>query len=198
MGSIRRLKWKFRHYLRRNRTPILIFVIGMVAIVGLSIGALDEPETPKVSEIEGEIHDLVNLQREANGLHPLESHDGIRNVALSHSQDMSERDFYSHISPDGVGPDERLRESGIYCGPTGEFVGENIHIVPLNERIEGYHGDTIVLETSSDIAQYVVGSWMDSEGHRDNILHPDFRLQGVGVYIDKSSEEVYITQKMCG
>ncbi len=47
-----------------------------------------------------------------------------------------------------------------------------------------------------ELAELVVDGWMDSSGHRENILKDSYDLEGIGVAID-STEQVYITQNFC-
>lgn len=57
--------------------------------------------------------DLVNNHRRSRGLPEFVWDDRVAAVALAHSQDMVDRNFYGHVNPDGEGPNDRLREAGI-------------------------------------------------------------------------------------
>lgn len=84
----------------------------------------------------------------------------LQKVAQGHSTDMAARNFYSHITPDGVGPGKRLMDSGYNCYPNG---GENIGVY-LPEF------------TSTKVMQ----SWIDSTGHRANIESTRHVRIGIG------------------
>ncbi|MBB5786912.1 CAP domain-containing protein [Jiangella mangrovi] len=118
----------------------------------------DEPDQPVggFSEREQEVLDLTNEARADEGCEPLRADDRLHEAAVLHSEDMAERDYFDHVTPEGVGPGERAERAG-YDG----WGGENI--------AWGYRS-----------AEDVVEGWMDSPGHRKNILNCDFVAIGVG------------------
>jgi uncharacterized protein YkwD len=67
---------------------------------------------PSDSEIQSLV-DMVNNHRRSIGLSPLVWDDRVAEVALAHSQDMVDRNYYSHINPEGQNAGARLREAGI-------------------------------------------------------------------------------------
>jgi hypothetical protein len=123
-----------------------------------------------------EIFNIVNLEREESGLYKLKYDENLADVALIHSRNMVEQNFFSHGDPEGRGPQERVEE---YYPEIFGGIGENI----------GFnHG-----ETEEDVAKNLMESWMDSPGHRANILSDQFSHIGVGV---KQRElRYYATQK---
>lgn len=125
----------------------------------------------KYSEIERFVHRKVNTRRERHGLEKLRGHPALVDAAQSHARDMARRDFYSHDSPDGQGVSDRV---------PGKSVSENI----AKEIDHGRHPNTI--------AENAVASWMQSEGHRYNILREKSTYSGVGVW--KRREDVLIVQ----
>lgn len=102
---------------------------------------------------------LVNRERVAQGLVPLEVHSSLANAALVHSADMAVHDFFGHIGSDGSTPSQRAIRAGYGSG----YVGENI--------AGGFSspGD-------------VVAAWMSSPGHRANILNEWFLHIGCGYF----------------
>ncbi|MFI1417387.1 CAP domain-containing protein [Streptomyces sp. NPDC020731] len=105
----------------------------------------------------GEVIDLTNRERVRAGLPPL-SHDPLLTAAAqAHSADMVARDFYSHTAPDGGRPWDRAAAAGSAL----RTIGENIAC--------GQHS-----------AAEVVQGWMNSPGHRANILGAGFTHIGVG------------------
>jgi uncharacterized protein YkwD len=104
-----------------------------------------------------EVLALTNAERTAAGLPPLADDTLLTTAAQAHSADMVTRDFYSHTSPDGREPWHRATAAG--C--RHRAVGENIAC-----------GQRSPAE--------VVRGWMDSPGHRANILKPDFTHLGIG------------------
>ncbi|AVH60932.1 MULTISPECIES: CAP domain-containing protein [Streptomyces] len=105
-----------------------------------------------------EVIALTNAERTACGLPPLSPDSPLTTAAQAHSADMVARAFYSHTSPDGSRPWDRAAAAG--C--TRRTIGENIAC-----------GQRSPAE--------VVRGWMNSPGHRANILKPDFTHIGIGL-----------------
>lgn len=134
------------------------------------------------------IHDLINEQRSSYGLRTFGWHPTIAQIATGHSQDMAQRDYFSHDSPEGHDFVYRYSQTGFHCqvavSATMYYTGaENIFF------LEGYYGE-------DRIAQTVVDGWMQSEGHRQNILTPEFQNEGIGIALSNSGK-VYVTQNFC-
>lgn len=137
----------------------------------------------------------TNIEREANGLAPVEWSGGLALVARDHSQDMIKRDFFVHVNPDGQDPTDRFVEMYGYApekalGPTEYIVGvgENLGKITFPSEVEGCGevGD------SESAAACQVKSWMESPPHRANILDEKYTHLGVGAAL--SDETYYITQ----
>ncbi|MBB0230652.1 CAP domain-containing protein, partial [Streptomyces calidiresistens] len=120
---------------------------------GSSSGSEDPAETA-----EAEVLRLVNAERARAGCSPLVHDSALGRLARDFSRDMANRSFFSHTDPDGRSPWDRASAAGI-----GNLGGENI--------ARGQQSAASVME-----------SWMNSEGHRANILNCDFRTLGVGVH----------------
>jgi uncharacterized protein YkwD len=108
------------------------------------------------ADAEGAVFDLVNDYRADNGCGALERDSRLDAAALLHAEDMAANDYFSHTSQDGRSPTDRANAQGYDGG-----VGENI--------AAGYPD-----------AESVMEGWMNSEGHRANILNCDYSLIGVG------------------
>ncbi|MFJ9178594.1 CAP domain-containing protein [Streptomyces sp. NPDC102360] len=102
---------------------------------------------------------LVNQERSKVGCSPVTTDSGLASLATAFSDDMAARDFFDHTDPDGATPWDRAKEAGIT-----DLGGENI--------ARGQAG-----------AQSVMDSWMNSPGHKANILNCDFKTLGVGVHL---------------
>ncbi|GAA4375377.1 CAP domain-containing protein [Actinomadura verrucosospora] len=109
------------------------------------------------SRFAAEVVSLTNAHRASHGLRPLADNPRLTAAAQAYSEDMAVRRFYSHTSPEGTQPWDRARAAG----STHLGIGENIAC-----------GQRSPAE--------VVQGWMDSPGHRANILKPDFTHIGVG------------------
>lgn len=186
-----------------DRLPISfswLLILGIpVLVVGLATGAHVLGLTDSVEEEDGGsglnitlaeqlVHDRVNDVRESNGLEPLEYHPGVADDARGHSQDMAARDYFSHDTPEGGGIRARYPEE---C----RAVGENIAQTYWRRSIQGEGGDG-QLTSESELAESVVEGWMNSQGHRENILDPLWSSEGIGIAMD--GDEVYVAQGFCG
>ncbi|HEL4824394.1 TPA: sporulation protein [Clostridioides difficile] len=121
-----------------------------------------------------EVVDLVNIERAKAGLNPLTLDSSISNVATKKSQDMIDNNYFSHNSPTYGSPFDMLKKFGI----SYKTAGENIAM-------------------GQKTPKEVVNAWMNSEGHRKNIMNPNFSKIGVGV-AQKSGGSIYWTQIFVG
>ncbi|QDI93091.1 hypothetical protein EPH95_09745 [Salicibibacter halophilus] len=117
----------------------------------------EEDNDHEVTEYEREVVDLTNEEREAHGLSPLELDTDLAEVATAKSDDMRENDYFSHQSPVYGSPFDMMEEYGVDF----TVAGENIAM-------------------GQQSPEQVVNGWMESEGHRENILREDFTHIGVG------------------
>ncbi|MFL8674657.1 CAP domain-containing protein [Clostridioides sp. GD02404] len=126
------------------------------------------------SAYQKEVVDLVNIERSKAGLNPLTLDSSVSNVATKKSQDMIDNNYFSHNSPTYGSPFDMLKKFGI----SYKTAGENIAM-------------------GQKTPKEVVNAWMNSEGHRKNILNPNFSKIGVGV-AQKSGGSLYWTQIFVG
>lgn len=128
--------------------------------------------------LEKTIHELVNRERKEHRICDLSFDPGMALVARGHSEDMVARAYMCHVTPEGKGPQERGAEKGVTI---------------LAENIAGDGEDPNNANNQLNIAQRVVDGWMNSPGHRQNILTEPFIREGIGVGISWDGL-VYITQ----
>jgi len=138
----------------------------------------------KALEAEKEVHRLVNIERQKQGLSSLIYDEKLSNIARLHSQDMLERGYFSHDTPEGLDPTQRAQQAGYNCRLG---IAENIH---MEEK-----SSITFWDSPETIAKSAVVGWMNSEGHRKNILTSHYHSEGIGVTI--SSFEIYVTQNFC-
>jgi uncharacterized protein YkwD len=112
----------------------------------------------------------LNQARAQVGLSPLRSDPLLQQAARDHSQDMYQRRYFSHRTPDGKTPYDRLRELRFHY----VTAGENIAFAPDGDQ--------------------AWESLMNSPDHRANILNPDFRCVGIGAYKGLNGYEEMFTQ----
>jgi uncharacterized protein YkwD len=128
---------------------------------------------------------LTNLERAGEGLPSLTEDPTLDQIARAHSRDMQARGFFSHENPDGEGPTARAEKAGYNThkridGDEMVGVGENIGKMPL-----GSVEDIGFVEREvRSIAAAQVRGWMDTRGHRSNILSEGYERIGVGVVYD--------------
>jgi uncharacterized protein YkwD len=111
---------------------------------------------PQVTQ-EEQVVALVNAAREQSGCGPVTVVPELVDAAQGHSEDMAERDYFDHTNPDGVGFADRIIEAG-YPSPGAENIA---------------HGQ--------ESATQVMNGWMESDGHRANILNCQLKTIGVGL-----------------
>ena len=129
------------------------------------------PLTPaELTHTNSQVVDLTNRERTRHGLPPLTVDPRLTAAAQAHSSDMIARAFYSHTSPDGSQPWDRAAAAGA----SRRSIGENIAC--------GQRSPAEVVE-----------GWMNSPGHRANILKPDFTHIGIG-FAGGGSAGTYWTQ----
>jgi uncharacterized protein YkwD len=155
-----------------------------------------------IPELEKNIHDLINKERHKHGLSRLAWNDTLSGIARKHSKDMARRNYFSHDTPEGRGFPYRYREAGYSCAVNGQgniyYMGaENIFQNNLYDRITIVNGVAYYDWNSEDkIAETTVRGWMNSKGHRKNVLTPYWKSEGIGVAIAPDGK-VYITQNFC-
>ncbi|GAA3778643.1 CAP domain-containing protein [Streptomyces phyllanthi] len=106
---------------------------------------------------EAEVLRLVNVEREKAGCSPVAANSALADLAGAFSDDMAKRGFFDHTDPEGNTPWDRAAALGIT-----DLGGENI-------------------ARGQATAEAVMEAWMNSPGHRANILNCDFKTLGVGV-----------------
>lgn len=154
-----------------------------------------------LSLLEKEIHKQINREREKKGLVPLIWNDKLANIARNHSQDMAKRNYFEHDSPEGYDFSYRYKQGGFLCElleDSGYFIltgGENLFMVDWWTIQDWIRYNAVDVEEDL-IAIKVARGWMDSPGHKENILTREWRRQGIGVAIS-SNDEVYITENFC-
>jgi uncharacterized protein YkwD len=137
--------------------------------VDLGFQILEVKEDPKEEE---EMLKLVNRERTSRGLKPLVMDEEARKAARDYGKYLFENGIFSHIDLDGKGPGDRLKNYNT------EFTmaGENLAYAP--ELAIAHQG------------------LMDSQGHRENILHPFFGRIGIGVIDGGSYGKIYVQEFM--
>ncbi len=165
----------------------IVWLVGMVVVLmlagglyfggelltNIAVGELDH------RAIETAVVQLTNAERAKAGLDPLLHSERVSEIARTHSEDMALTGIYAH-NINGQGPSDRARMVGYPCG-----LAENIHKRPR-----------LGFSDAEDMAQKSVEDWMNSPGHKQNILSSNYQRIGVGVFVDEGMADVwvYLTQ----
>lgn len=102
---------------------------------------------------------LVNQERSKAGLKTLTNQADLSNMALAKAKDMSNNNYFDHTSPTYGSPFDMMQKFGISYSSAGENIA-----------------------MGQQTAEEVMKDWMNSQGHRENILNPNFTQIGVGYY----------------
>jgi uncharacterized protein YkwD len=130
-----------------------------------------EPTAGNLDEVRAAVLCLHNRDRAAAGLPALKENAKLRKAAVGHSDDMVSRRYFDHDEPDGDDMVDRIRRAGYVRPGDAWSLGENIA------------WGTEKLATAAEIHE----AWMNSAGHRANILRRSFKEIGIGIVLGNPS-----------
>lgn len=122
---------------------------------------------------EAQAFSLLNKDRAASGLPALKLNSSLTKLAENYAVDMIQRGYFSHYNPEGLSPFDRMSRAGISYRTAGENLAINVS-VPAAEQ-----------------------AFMNSSGHRANILNSSYTEVGIGV-VHSPSGSVYVVQEFIG
>ena len=111
----------------------------------------------------------ANRERQAAGIGALTWSQPLADVAQRHSQDMARRGFFDHTNPDGLSPFDRLDAAGITYSSAAENIAQN----------------------NADDGGAVIAQWMNSAGHRANMLSPNYVRMGLGLAMNPQGQRFW-------
>jgi uncharacterized protein YkwD len=120
---------------------------------------------------------LLNAERRRHGLRPLRLDERLSRAARGHSQDMARHGYFDHTSRNGSSFVDRIRRSGYLSGAQRWKVAENI----------AWGTDWLASPRA------ITRAWMNSPGHRANILDGSYREIGIGVATRSGPRALYTT-----
>ena len=156
--------------MNENFWIITIFILSIIAFIPIAIEATStEPltEEQKTQELNNYIHKLINKERTENGRQPLTLNSQLTQLAIKHSKQMEKDQLMYHSSNN---------------------IEENVARIPQATNTIGC-GNT---RTTQSIADCVVQQWMDSYGHKQNLLTKTHTTTGIHAQCD--NENCWITQ----
>ena len=133
----------------------------------------------KTAIIERSILRYTNRARKRHGFPPLAGERTLIKASRAHSRWMADRGRFTHTGTRGSRPHQRMKHHGF----GGDTMGENIYMLRSNGA--GFRSDW-------NMGRDAVTSWMNSPGHRRNILNRDYNRIGIGVA--RKGGSVYMTQ----
>jgi uncharacterized protein YkwD len=159
-----------RTWVYRGALPVLLLAAGAAGVSPASaatVCASADGPTAQASTVAlaNAALCLVNQERTSRGLKPLKANRRLAKAAVGHARDMVVKGYFSHDSADGRSFVDRIRNAGYIAPRAFPSLGEDL----------AWGSGT--LGTPRDIVQ----SWMESPGHRANILDRKFREAGLGV-----------------
>ncbi len=116
------------------------------------------PNIQDVKTIENKVISLVNIERAKVGLQPLKTNWEVSRIARYKSQDMINKNYFSHTSPTYGSPFNMMESFGVKFSAAGENIA-----------------------MGQKTAEAVMIAWMNSPGHKSNILNPTYTEIGVGL-----------------
>jgi uncharacterized protein YkwD len=150
---------------RLRGTPLYSF---LMAVPQSSWFQGETADLHDLAKVRAEMLAAVNAERRRNGARPLRAESQLDLSAQRHAEDMLARGYFAHESPSGTTVRERSRAAGYEW----RAIGENIAFGQLSVKE--------VMET-----------WMNSPGHRRNILEPKFTDLGTGLAMGKGKDGTY-------
>lgn len=147
-----------------NQQKIVLLIGGIVLFLVFLFLLNRKPKTPNVAPLpaptgwEGQVASLTNVERSTRGLPQLVYDAKLAEIARLHSADMNNRNFFDHKNPSGEDPGARATKAGYKWGAIGENIAAG--------------------QPSPDV---VMKGWMNSPGHRSNILGNSYKRIGVGI-----------------
>ncbi len=162
-----------------------------------------DPRNPNVQLLDAALFHVSNLERKKYRLSPFSYSAVLHRIAIEHSEAMINNDFYSHENPYNSSKKTLAKR---VLGQTKEFsqMAENIaefDIISGNEEmfciiepkrkggdfqfIDCDTGKTIPMQTYKELAINIVKEWMDSPGHRSNLLNKNYKSLGCSIRLSK-------------
>jgi uncharacterized protein YkwD len=126
--------------------------------------------TQPLPNLEAQMLEMVNQERTSRGLKPLKADPELTEVARQHSADMFARGYFSHYTPEGIDPFQRMQAADVRF----RTAGENLALAPT--------------------LQIAHTGLMNSPGHRANILNPNFGRVGIGI-MDGGRRGIMVSQE---
>ncbi len=166
-----------------------------------------DPNKVDYNLLQAAIFFYTNQYRVSKRLKPVEFQPNLGNAAMYHTKEMGDKRFYDHVNR----KDRTMRtamDRAQKFGYSGGAIGENLALeFVLNYKAESsywhersantikyYYGDSghnkgyVPQHTYLSLGKSIVQAWINSPGHRENLLHKEFKYLGVGVYLEPETQ----------
>lgn len=142
-------------------------------------------------DIEYRVLDLLNAKRVEEGSCPLQMDENATKLARYKCNDMIQYNYFAHEYNNGI-------YNGLYyfdltdklhwssCGSAENLVKSNSYC---------FADTSYTPENAANVANTIFTDWWNSEGHRDNMMNPDYHYVGIGIVLDKDTNSYYGTQE---
>ncbi|MEG1930675.1 MAG: CAP domain-containing protein, partial [Anaerovorax sp.] len=128
-----------------------------------------EMDESTVNTYENKVAELVNTKRREAGLQPLAINKALSKVAEKKAEDMANQNYFSHTSPTYGSPFEMMKQFGINYKAAGENIAKG-----------------------QRTPESVMTGWMNSEGHRANIMSTNYTEIGIGYVVDAKGDTYWV------
>lgn len=158
---------------RRQLSLYATFLVAVKVLTLVSLVALPQNQAFSASLSSANILKLTNSSRSSFTLQPLQENGFLAKAAQAKASDMAKLGYFSHVSPQGKTPWTFIKEAGYNYAIAGENLAINFYS-----------------------AEGVEKAWMNSAGHKANILNKDFDEIGIGIAngVYKGSKAVFVVQ----
>ena len=185
----------------------LIIVLAVATVINSTLQsapAISVESRPRIDPLDlvQRIHHKINEQRRIHGLSRLVWNSPLSQIARHHSEDMSTRNYFGHVSPAGRSLRDRYARARFRCAiRRGYKIYEGAENIALGRLYNSMRRDSRGFvsydwNTADEIAEMTVAGWMRSPGHRRNILTSFYGQEGIGVMFGPGNK-ILITQNFC-
>jgi len=187
-----------------QKISLILLWLGSIQLI--STASADSPPPFDAAELERQIHQRINQERQNHGLAPLNGDEQLVAVARNHSLDMASHHFFNHVNLQGEYPSDRAQRQGWnqqkQIDPTTVATGvaENIFLARLYDKVYTTKQDGRVIKKEYEwvdpnrLVQSIVQGWLNSPHHRKVMLSPQYDRQGIGAVV--SGYDVYVTEDL--
>lgn len=156
------------------------------------------------ADVEAAFIDRYNEMRDERGLVTVVQDNILHEMGQAHAENMAEHDYIGHVQPDGTTIEDRYRQRGLLSGCELDVPGTNEYY-PGAENAAGaavgpvtHPGTdkTFYVRDPDSLAEFLMSSWMSSDGHREVMVLPSVREIGLGTAV-RDDGEIFAALEFC-